>query len=184
MNENIYFDMTSEPETVKTLQAMLRLISQADRRDAADAALPLVGTDGIYDSGTEEAVRMYQSRKRLPVTGQVDPTTWSYISGDYERLLEENAPPRAISPFPSALGYRVADGEASDLVLIIQIMLSSLRHSYDGIGNVPLSGKYESRTAAAVRYFRMKNLLPPESFVDLATWNALARQYDIYVHRE
>ncbi len=183
MNENMYFDFTDNKETVRILQNMLRTVSQADRREDPSSSLPLIGTDGIYDDGTREAVRQYQARKRLPVTGEVDPVTWDYISRDYEDIIDAAAPPSAISPFPSVIGYRVENGETSDLVLIIQIMLASLRLTYDGIGNVPLSGSYDTRTAAAVRFFRMKNLMPPESYVDLDTWNRLARQYNLYVNR-
>lgn len=177
MNGNTSFDITQDRDTVRILQNMLRLISQAEGN------LPLIGEDGIYDEGMHEAVRQYQSLRRLPVTGVVDPVTWDYISNDYERILEENKPPLTISPFPPILGYTVRDGETSDLVLIIQVMLSALRLAYDGLGNVPLSGFYDSRTAAAVRRFRMKNLMPPESYVDLETWNRLARQYNLYVNK-
>lgn len=171
------FDITNERETVQALQQMLRLISEFE------GDLPLIGEDGNYDDGMYEAVRRYQELRRLPVTGTADPTTWNYISRDYERISEETAPPFAISPFPSIFGYKVNDGEVSDLVLIIQIMLSSLRLVYDSFGNVPLSGVYDSRTAAAIRIFRTKNLMPPENYVDLATWNSLARQYNMYVNR-
>ncbi len=170
------FDITNERETVLALQQMLRLISEFEGN------LPLIGEDGSYDDGMEEAVRRYQALRRLPVTGTVDPTTWDYISREYERISEETAPPSAIAPFPSILGYKVRGGEVSDLVLIIQIMLSTLRIAYDNFGNVPLSGVYDSRTAAAIRVFRMKNLMPPENYVDLATWNSLARQYNMYIN--
>lgn len=177
MNSNTNFDITQDRDTVRILQNMLRLISQAEGN------LPLIGEDGIYDEGMHEAVRQYQELRRLPVTGVVDPITWDYIANDYERILEENRPPMMISPFPSILGYRIDSGETSDLVLIMQIMLSALSLIYDGLGNVPLSGVYDTRTTAAVRRFRAKNLLPPENYVDLDTWNRLARQYNLYVNR-
>ncbi len=171
------FDITNERETVRELQRMLRLISRFE------GDLPLIGEDGIYDEGMYEAVRQYQSKRRLPVTGTADPITWSYIADDYERILEKTTPPLMIAPFPAILGYTVKDGETSDLVLIIQIMLSALRIAYDSFGNVPLSGVYDSRTAAAIRNFRIKNLMPPENYVDLETWNSLARQYNMYANR-
>ncbi len=183
MNEQSYFDITDDRETVKRLQEMLRTVFQAERRLDPSSALPIVGTDGVYGDAMREAVRQYQMMRRLPVTGEVNNVTWDYIARDYEDIIDAAAPPSAISPFPTVIGYRVNVGEVSDLVLIIQIMLASLRLTYDGIGNVPLSGAYDTRTAAAIRFFRTKNLLPPESYVDLDTWNRLARQYNLYVNR-
>ncbi len=176
MNDNVYFDITDSEETVHAFQRMLRLISEAE------GSLPLIALDGVYGSGMEEAVRQYQSLRSLPATGQVDPVTWRRVADDYEALLKKTAAPGMITPFPNLLGYAVPKGERSDLVLIIQIMLSALRSVYDGFGNIPLSGVYDTKTSNAVRLFQERNFIPQHDYIDLETWNRLARQYNLHVN--
>jgi len=43
--------------------------------------------DGIYGVGTVEAVKIFQSRMGLPVTGEVDDTTWDYLVGGFRPLI-------------------------------------------------------------------------------------------------
>lgn len=175
-NGDIFFDITNDEETVKAFQRMLRLISEAS------GTLPLVAVDGVYGDGMEEAVREYQAMNSLPETGQVDKATWERVARDYEALLHKTVAPGMIMPFPNILGYAVRRGERSDLVLIIQLMLSALRIIYDDFGNIPLSGIYDTKTANAIRIFQEKNLIPQHDYIDLETWNRLARQYNIYVN--
>lgn len=175
MNENIFFDITDSEETVLAFQRMLRLISEAEGK------LPLIALDGVYGDGMEEAVRQYQGLRSLPATGQVDPITWRHVAADYEALLNRTSAPGMINPFPNLLEYAVPKGERSDLVLIIQIMLSALSAVYDDFGTIPLSGLYDTKTANAVRSFQEKNLIPQHDYIDLDTWNRLARQYNVHV---
>ncbi len=176
MNGDIYFDITNDEETIKAFQRMLRLISEAG------GTLPLVAVDGVYGDGMEEAVREYQQMNSLPATGEVDSMTWDRVASDYEALLESTSSPGMIMPFPNIFGYAVRRGERSDLVLIIQLMLSALRLVYDDFGNIPLSGIYDTKTANAIRIFQEKNLIPQHDYIDLLTWNRLARQYNLYVN--
>lgn len=46
-------------------------------------AIPKVSVDGIYGSGTQAAVREFQSVFGLPATGVVDYPTWYKISEIY-----------------------------------------------------------------------------------------------------
>lgn len=178
MNGDILFDITNSEETVKAFQRMLRLISEAD------GTLPLIAVDGIYGDGMEAAVREYQAMNALPETGQVDAATWNRVAADYEALLKTMSIPGMIMPFPNILGYAVRRGERSDLVLIIQLMLSALRIIYDDFGNIPLSGIYDTKTANAIRIFQEKNLIPIHDYIDLQTWNRMARQYNFHVNDE
>ena len=176
MNGDYYFDITDDEMTVRTFQEMLRLISSVTKD------LPVVAVDGIYGEGMKNAVAEYQKKKGLQQTGTVDTVTWQNVADDYESILKDSSPPMMIDPFPNVYGYSVKEGERSDLVLLIQIMLSSLRIVYDDLGNVPLSGVYDTRTAFAVRRFQERNLIPPKNIIDLETWNRLARQYNYYTN--
>lgn len=176
MNDNNYFDITDSEETVRAFQRMLRLVSEAE------GTLPLIALDGVYGNGMEKAVREYQDMNSLPPTGQVDPATWRHVAADYEALLLKTSAPGMIDPFPNLLGYAIPKGERSDLVLIIQIMLSALSAVYDDFGSIPFSGVYDTKTANAVRIFQERNLIPQHDYIDLETWNRLARQYNIHVN--
>lgn len=41
---------------------------------------------GTYDAETEDAIRQFQEKNRLPVTGKVDKATWNRIVREYSNL--------------------------------------------------------------------------------------------------
>ena len=86
--------------------------------------------------------------------------------------------PASICPFPDVNGYAVKEGEHSDLVAMIQLILESLSAIYD-FGAVPLSGRMDGATCEAVRRFQEANGLTPSGEVDLDTWNRMAQEYDL-----
>lgn len=50
----------------------------------------LINPDGIFDSATEEAVRLFQRQNNLPITGIVDFETWTMLAETAEALCREN----------------------------------------------------------------------------------------------
>ena len=46
---------------------------------------------GIYDAPTEAAVRIFQERSFLPVTGEVDLLTWNSLADRYNVLFNRNS---------------------------------------------------------------------------------------------
>ena len=64
-------------DKVRQLQEQLNRIAEAY------PAIPTVTVDGIYGSGTAEAIRVFQSVFGLPVTGIVDYPTWYKVSEIY-----------------------------------------------------------------------------------------------------
>ncbi len=162
---------SAKAEEIYELQQMLRRIAQTEHFK------PILNPDGIYGKETADAVREFQRRAALPVTGEVDFTTWNRIVSDYDKAERALAPGDAILPFPAA-DYRTHRGEKSDIILIIQIMLSAISIAYDDFEAVPLSGEYGTETADAVGRFQKINRLPETGDVDKATWNELARSYN------
>lgn len=67
----------SSGEAVRTVQEQLNIISDAY------PLIPKVAEDGIYGSGTAEAVRTFQEIFGYPETGSVDFNTWYRISAIY-----------------------------------------------------------------------------------------------------
>ena len=45
---------------------------------------------GIYNQETDIAIREFQTRNLLPVTGKVDKTTWDYLVSAYEIVFKDN----------------------------------------------------------------------------------------------
>jgi len=167
------FDLTDNRVLIENLQKMLRYIWLVTSEDAYE-----VGVSGVYGEGTENAIRAFQQRNNLPVTGVVDLTTWNAISEAYDRLLFLGESPLGIRPFLPERNAIVRSGERSDLVYIIQIMLNTLDVVYD-FGYIPISGFFDQGTADAVRKFQEINALPsPAGAVDRLTWNALAEEYN------
>lgn len=74
----------SRGEDVRLMQEYLTRISEAY------SEVPSLTADGIYGAATEEAVRAFQSRFYLPVTGVIDIRTWDQIVAVYN-FLERSA---------------------------------------------------------------------------------------------
>lgn len=166
------YNLTDDRVLIENLQKMLRLIWIVTGEEAYE-----VGISGVYGEGTENAVRYFQQKNNLPVTGVVDLVTWNGIVEEYNRLSLYGVPPLGIRPFLQEGDAQVSGGERSDLVYVIQIMLNTLDVLYD-FGYVPISGYYDPSTENAVRKFREINGLSPSGAVDRLTWNLMAEAYN------
>lgn len=71
----------------------------------------------------------------------------------------------------------VSQGENSDTVGIIQIILNALKVRYDGYDFFPVTFVFDPATVEAVRTFQQINRLGDSGVVDARTWNALAAEY-------
>jgi peptidoglycan hydrolase-like protein with peptidoglycan-binding domain len=163
----------NEREAVLQIQRFLRQLSYFD------GEIPSVPTDGVFHTATEEAVRVFQGQVGLPATGRVDLATWEALFAAYTASLAQRQEPARLPLFPKIPeNYTVGEGDAQLLVRIIQYALQELSTVYDSIGEVPQSGTYDARTAAAVRVVQGVYGLPVTGRVDRATWNALAEAYD------
>lgn len=100
------------------------------------------GADGIYGAATQAGVQSFQRASGLPVSGVVDSATW-------ERL--------AIRLRPGGRGPQV------------EALQRLLRAADPGLA-LPIDGRYEASTEAAVRRFQEQRRLPPTGTADLDTW--------------
>lgn len=171
LSPHYLYDARREEERVRRLQRLLRTISHIGGDPALNAA-----ENGVYDDGTRAAVRAFQRKFGLPVTGRVDLRTWDLLRQVWELHREERERPGPIRPFPEP-ERRIVPGEYSDLTAVLQLMLSALRLHVDSIGALPLSGHYDNATTDAVREFQRISRLPETGEVDAATWNRLAAEY-------
>lgn len=143
-----------------------------------DDSIPFVPIDGNRGSRTTEALRAYQARRGLPVTGVADQETWEALYEDYLTSLEEEAPPSRFSPFPSEPdGYALKVGDEGFAVSAVQHMLEEIS-VFIPIMPVKVTGVYDDATRDAVSEVQARYLLPVTGEVDKLTWNALVRLYD------
>ncbi len=162
----------TEAEARRNLQTYLRQLAYFDEN------IPLVPVDGNSGDGTTDAIRAFQARSGLPVTGIADLETWEALYEDYLISLETQAPPAGFSPFPSEpRGYALKEGDAGFAVSSVQHMLEEIS-AYFPISPVALTGVYDEATRDAVSEVQARALLPVTGEVDKATWNALVRLYE------
>lgn len=164
--------VNDEKAVIKQLQAQLRTIEKAG------GGRVTVPVDGIYGSATRAAVEKIQIEVGLPVTGEADSDTYTAI---YRLALEadfEQSEPLPLRAFTK--GRVIEEGEISDLVVVVQVILNAISVGYDDYAPFELNGKYESAVISAVRRFQMRNGISPSGNIDKATWNALIRNYNKY----
>ena len=173
-----WYDVKDRKPFIMQLQKKLRSLS----RWTSDPALS-VAVDGVYGNRLKDAVSHFQNLYGLDNTGIADFLTWESIDDEYRYYAEIFGNSRSLSPFPDSIDFSVGQGERSDLVLIIQIMLNELRIFYDLYGYIPQNGRFGTATATAVREFQRIGGLDTTGRVDRRTWNRLAEEYDLAVRR-
>ncbi len=165
--------LQNQTAATRDLQQRLRQLSYHN------ADIPPVPIDGIFEQGTQEALRAFQRTEGIPSDGIADRVTWEALENAYRASLADNTPPRGIflfSPLPNAA---LALGDTGFAVAALQQMLSELAHDYDELTDVRVSGTYDEPTRAAVAEYQRLHALPVTGTVEKATWNAIADRYNI-----
>ncbi|MCW2791369.1 MAG: peptidoglycan-binding protein [Nocardioides sp.] len=120
-------------------------------------------TTGTYDAATVAAVRGFQAKRGLDVTGAVDHRTW-------ERLVTMTRTPshdqlfNVLHPGPAILRA----GETGDAVRDLQARLVATQWLFGDV-----SGTYDDATVEAVRGFQAKRGIPVTGTVDQRTLDRL-----------
>ena len=161
---------------VRSLQTMLRVISENDRR------VPPVVPDGIYGQSTMNAVSSFQRIYGLPVTGVADQTTWDAIVKAYEGSLVQvgKTQPIEILFEPGQVFRR---GDHSPYLYLLQSMLMVLSQTSPSIGAPGHSGTIDQRTAEALAAFQILAGLPPTGELDRMTWKYLVNHFTLEASR-
>lgn len=165
--------MAQPTKEVYELQYMLRKIAQIT------GEIPLLNTDGIYGADTRETVRYFQSQNGLAPTGEVDRATWDKIFERYKENVYSAAQGEPIYPFPSP-GYTSQSGEKSDVITLIQLILSSLSVIYDDFEEIEITGENDAKTIASLKRFQGYHGLPETGVLDKRTWDAAAKSFNAY----
>lgn len=133
--------------------------------------------DGLFGRLTEQAVRTYQSERRLDVDGVVGPVTWEALLREHAQGESQDTPLDVDPAQTPASGFEhyVTDiepadrvlhrGSAGDDVKTVQVALGFTGSDVDGL--------FGPGTEEAVRRFQAEHGLEPTASVDQDTWPAL-----------
>ncbi len=157
---------------------ILRPGDEGDQVKSVQARLQTLGyyagsIDGVYGSGTTEAVRFFQARNSLKVDGKVGPNTADKLysasaipaySGDSESTPTPTPTPTVEATPSTTLRF----GDEGDDVVLLQVRLMALGY---------LSGKadgiFGSATGAAVAAFQLRNGLSADGIAGSKTYKKL-----------
>lgn len=167
-----YYSLNDERKAILEIQRILR---DLDYRENGLARMRLSGN---YDTETQEAVRDFQKKYDLSVTGVVDSTTWQVMHAVDKAQREALQLARAVYILPRTEEYSIYPDTVDDVIYVIQHMLNIIGHEYDDIESVPLNGSYDEPTQNAIKTFQRINLLESNGVIDPATFNRLADEYE------
>ncbi len=160
-------------ENIEEIQGYLRKISVA--RDDFDRLV----VNGKYDDRTAKAVRKIQSEYKIPVTGEVDGTTWNAIIKEYEKAKKFTEAAEKISPY-NENEVVLSRGDAGYIIYILQVMLGTIGQFYDNISSPKIVGIYDIETENAVKEVQEISPLEVTGEVDYKTWNTIAKLYNFH----
>ena len=126
---------------------------------------------------------LFQRELLRPVTGVVDRRTWDAISRAWSRLEREQAAPRALRAFPGE-GCQVAPGQEREFMALPQLMFRLLSYYLDGVSPDLPDGRHGTASEQNVRGLQERAGLPVTGVMDQATWDALARLYELFVVKD
>ena len=142
-----------------------------------------VPIDGIFDSATKNALIDFQLRNSLSPTGVADRITYELLYDQYLDITKSQALSNPIIPFPSYPDdYVIKKDDKSFLVAVLQHMINEIGVVYNTLPLLEINGVYDDETENAIRQFQEINLLPPTAQTDRATWDSLARIYNLSMH--
>ncbi|MBQ8826621.1 MAG: peptidoglycan-binding protein [Oscillospiraceae bacterium] len=160
-------------EDIREAQIYLRVIAEND------PDIPMVVPDGVFGKETEDAVRAFQKKYGLSVTGKIDAATWELLYKEYLKAAQNFAPLQAITPL-TRNNIPLTEGDAGYLIYIVQAMINTVAQFYDNIEGPPVNGVYDNATAESVKQLQQVMGTEQTGIIDAAAWNSLARLYNFH----
>ncbi len=165
----------SASNSVKSIQIFLNRIS---RNYPAIPKIPQA--DGIFDTSTEAAVKVFQAVFDLEVSGVVDQATWYrilYIYTSVKRLSElssEGISPEEVAP---QFTENLSRGSEGMEVRNLQYYLAVIGAYYEAVKPVEITGYFGEETEESLKSFQRVFGLPQTGALNRETNNDLYRAY-------
>lgn len=171
--------VTPPPDPIPTGKptSILRPGDKGDEVKSVQARLQTLGyyagtIDGVYGSGTTEAVRFFQARNALTVDGRVGPNTADKLYSDSAVPAyggDEETPTPTPTPEPQVTPSQTLRlGSKGDDVVLLQVRLMAL-----GYLSGKADGVFGSATGAAVAAFQLRNGLSADGVAGPKTYRKL-----------
>ena len=161
----------STGSSVEQLQFWLNTLAQYE------SSIPSLTVDGVYGTGTANAVRAFQRKYGLTVDGVVGRATWTEVYDQFRSIQSDNGTPNA---YP---GTALREGSSGQNVRLVQFWLKIARTVYTSLANVTVDGKFGAGTAAAVQRFQRYFGLTADGVVGRTTWQKLYEVYNDIANR-
>ena len=162
-------------EDVRTAQIRLNRIS------ANYPSIPKIyPVDGIYTTGTEDAVREFQRIFDLEQDGIIGKSTWYKIIRIYngvKKLNELDSEGLTLGEIERQFPEVLSEGDSGIYIKQLQYFLAILAENTDEIPDIAIDSIFGPATRNAVEAFQRLYGLPVTGIVDAATWNTLFNVY-------
>lgn len=141
----------------------------------------IISENGIFTSGTDAAVRRFQSIFNMSIDGVVGKATWYKISYIYTAVtgLAELESEGANPLFPSSPPtVNLSVGDSGSDVVLLQSMLLYISYFYNSVKPISVDSYFGNETRQSVESFQTSFNLPVTGSVDEAVWDMLFAIYD------
>ncbi|MBP3496115.1 MAG: peptidoglycan-binding protein [Clostridia bacterium] len=136
--------------------------------------------NGIFDEGTQDAVREFQRVFNLNVDGLVGKDTWYAIQRTYnavKRLNDLSSEGLAREEVEGIFNSFLREGDTGSEVFELQYLLSLIGEYNNEIPRISIDGIFGAGTKDAVIAFQRAYGLDETGEVNIATWDRLYREY-------
>ena len=156
---------------VYELQYLLSLAAEYNNE------IPSVSIDGIFGSGTKNALEAFQRAFGLTVDGVVGIEDWDTLYREYVGILQtlpEGYFNSRTLPYPGVVLRIGSQGEA---VIALQEYLNYIANTYPAIQKVSVDGVFGPATQQAVLDYKSIFSLGNQGIVSSSTWDSITSTY-------
>ena len=146
-------------------------------------AIPKIEEENIFfTTDLEESVRKFQEIFDLPITGEVDKSTWyevKYIYNAVKQIADLASEGININEITFPYGETLQENDTGPYIRALNYLLNFLSYFNANIPSLNLQGEtFTENTKEMVIAFQTIKDLPATGIVDKTTWNALVETYN------
>lgn len=136
--------------------------------------LPSVFPNGIFDEQTQTAVKAFQRKFGLSVTGTVDLETWNSVIAEYFDIMQEITVTGSVYPDS---WFIIEPYESSDHLIVMQAMMQGISEKYENIPDVEISGIQKDDSIEITKCFQHIFGFEETGIIDNFLWKNIETMY-------